>query len=232
MTKSGSTLKAARILGLCLGLGLAATATSGCSSIGSALGLEKTAPDEFAVVTKAPLVIPPDFSLRPPQPGAARPNEQSPSSAASTAVFQTAGNEVAPATQTEGEKELIALAGADDTDGSIRQIVEEDYAVSTAPRKTMLGRLAFWRKNETEAAPPEVAGSADKAAQEAKERYVEREKRKTFSERIFFWRKSDKDEDSKDAEETSDEETTDEGTQSSTNDEFLTPEIVEDNNQD
>ena len=36
----------------------------------SAAGLTKKSPDEFAVTTKAPLVIPPDFNLRPPMPGA------------------------------------------------------------------------------------------------------------------------------------------------------------------
>lgn len=35
-------------------------------------GLDRDRPDEFAVARQAPLVIPPDFSLVPPQPGAAR----------------------------------------------------------------------------------------------------------------------------------------------------------------
>jgi hypothetical protein len=34
----------------------------------------KRAPDEFAVVKRAPLIVPPDFDLRPPDPGAPRPN--------------------------------------------------------------------------------------------------------------------------------------------------------------
>ena len=34
------------------------------------LGLKKKAPDEFAVVRNAPLSLPPNFSLRPPKPGA------------------------------------------------------------------------------------------------------------------------------------------------------------------
>ena len=42
----------------------------GCDSIRSAAGVSKSAPDEFAVVTKAPLIIPPDYNLRPPKPGA------------------------------------------------------------------------------------------------------------------------------------------------------------------
>lgn len=35
-------------------------------------GLDRDRPDEFAVARQAPLVIPPDFALVPPQPGAAR----------------------------------------------------------------------------------------------------------------------------------------------------------------
>ncbi len=38
-------------------------------------GLTRDAPDEFQVTTRAPLSMPPDFSLRPPQPGAQRPQE-------------------------------------------------------------------------------------------------------------------------------------------------------------
>ena len=36
--------------------------------------MSKRAPDEFAVVRRAPLIVPPDFDLRPPDPGAPRPN--------------------------------------------------------------------------------------------------------------------------------------------------------------
>jgi Protein of unknown function (DUF3035) len=49
----------------------------GCTDLKRSIGLEKTSPDEFAVESRAPLTIPPDFELRPPQPGAARPQEKS-----------------------------------------------------------------------------------------------------------------------------------------------------------
>src|SRR5208283_2153883 len=49
----------------------------GCGDFKRAVGLEKTSPDEFAVESRAPLTIPPDFDLRPPQPGAPRPQEKS-----------------------------------------------------------------------------------------------------------------------------------------------------------
>jgi hypothetical protein len=52
-------------------------ALSGCSSIKQAVGLEPTMPNEFAVESNPPLTIPPDFNLRPPEPGAPRPQEES-----------------------------------------------------------------------------------------------------------------------------------------------------------
>ncbi|QIG78413.1 DUF3035 domain-containing protein [Stakelama tenebrarum] len=45
-----------------------AVLVSGCGSS----GLNRDRPDEFAVSRQAPLVIPPDYSLVPPRPGAAR----------------------------------------------------------------------------------------------------------------------------------------------------------------
>ena len=49
----------------------------GCSDFKRTIGIDKTSPDEFAVESRAPLTIPPDFDLRPPQPGASRPQEKS-----------------------------------------------------------------------------------------------------------------------------------------------------------
>src|SRR5712672_3034459 len=39
----------------------------GCTSIRQMVGLDRVGPDEFAVESRAPLTIPPDFELRPPQ---------------------------------------------------------------------------------------------------------------------------------------------------------------------
>jgi hypothetical protein len=48
----------------------------GCAqgTVQDALGMGKRAPDEFAVVKRAPLIVPPEYDLRPPDPGAPRPN--------------------------------------------------------------------------------------------------------------------------------------------------------------
>ena len=51
---------------------IAAAGLAGCNSTSQALGLSKVTPDEFRIVTKAPLVVPPDYALRPPSPSEAR----------------------------------------------------------------------------------------------------------------------------------------------------------------
>jgi hypothetical protein len=59
---------------------------SACTDFKRAIGIEKTSPDEFAVEQRAPLTIPPDFDLRPPAPGAPRPQEVSPTQKARQVV--------------------------------------------------------------------------------------------------------------------------------------------------
>lgn len=56
-----------------------------CGSSGGILGRER--PDEFAVQRQAPLVVPPDFNLTPPAPGAPRPAEGTASEQALETLF-------------------------------------------------------------------------------------------------------------------------------------------------
>ena len=72
--------KSYKIALVALGAGLLAS----CGSSG-VLGRER--PDEFAVQRQAPLVIPPDFALTPPQPGAPRPAEGTAAQQALDALF-------------------------------------------------------------------------------------------------------------------------------------------------
>jgi hypothetical protein len=62
----------------------------GCTGFRQAIGLDRVGPDEFAVESRAPLTIPPEFDLRPPQPGAPRPQEASAADKARK-VIDTAG---------------------------------------------------------------------------------------------------------------------------------------------
>jgi hypothetical protein len=75
MIRSGSAVVGRFGLPLLAGAGLSLLVLPGCSDLRLALGMERVGPDEFAVESRAPLLIPPDFNLRPPQPGAPRPQE-------------------------------------------------------------------------------------------------------------------------------------------------------------
>jgi hypothetical protein len=63
---------------------------AGCTDFRQMLGIDRVGPDEFAVEARAPLTIPPEFDLRPPQPGAPRPQEATAADKARK-VIDTAG---------------------------------------------------------------------------------------------------------------------------------------------
>jgi hypothetical protein len=128
------TVKAILVVALC------ATALGGCSGLRAMAGLQKKSPDEFAVTTKAPLVIPPDFNLRPPMPGAPPTNQLDPSSNAEQALFsgtsdpQTVANGMR-GNYTPAEKLLLANAGAQKTDPGVRvKLTADERTVQNANR--------------------------------------------------------------------------------------------------
>jgi hypothetical protein len=133
---------------------VAAVGLAGCTSTRKALGMNKVTPDEFRIVTKAPLVVPPDFSLRPPAPGEPRPQELQPESAARTALLGQREAEV----RSEGEKMLVAKAGADRADPLIRYVVDDEFGDVAHKDKSFADRVMFWRGDKTPAAPA-AAGS-------------------------------------------------------------------------
>ena len=100
-------------------LGLAALAAIGMASCSS-----MNTPDEFRVVRKAPLTVPPEYNLRPPALGVTRPQELQPEAQARVAVF---GVDVAQSAS-DGEKLFIAAAGGDATERTIRNQVDFDNA--------------------------------------------------------------------------------------------------------
>src|SRR3546814_12486304 len=62
---------------------------AGCSSADRIFGLDRNQPDEFAVVSRAPLSMRPEFNLRPPHPGAPRPQAGTAPQRAETVVCGT-----------------------------------------------------------------------------------------------------------------------------------------------
>lgn len=91
--------------------GMTLLALAGCGN----RGYNRARPDEFAVARQAPLVIPPDFSLVPPQPGAPRPQESG--GAAAQAVDALFG---APAPRSNSETSALNAAGRESADAGVR----------------------------------------------------------------------------------------------------------------
>lgn len=139
-------------------LGLAGLGLSGCKSTQAALGMTKVVPDEFAVVTKAPLVVPPDYALRPPSPGEPRPQELEPESAARVALL----NERAGEDRSDGERLLAAKAGADQADPLIRFVIDDEFGAIAHKDPSFADRVMFWRHGH-----PETQGAAPMTAAEA-----------------------------------------------------------------
>ncbi|MDP2123235.1 MAG: DUF3035 domain-containing protein [Parvibaculum sp.] len=135
-----------RRAGLVAALTLSLTACGG-GSLSDTLGYGKSAPDEFTIVTKAPLVMPPDFSLRPPQPGAPRPQEVLPSAGAQRALIgDVEASDLAAQDVTAGERGLLASTGADAADPRIRQVVNTETRSLIEQDKTFVDDVIFWRK--------------------------------------------------------------------------------------
>ncbi|BBC71376.1 conserved hypothetical protein [Altererythrobacter sp. B11] len=78
--------------------------------------MSRERPDEFAVQRQAPLVVPPDFRLEPPAPGAPRPTEGTAAEQALDALF---GDQAPKFSQAEA----AALQRAGEADSGIRSSV-------------------------------------------------------------------------------------------------------------
>ena len=94
-----------------------------CGAGGGVFNRER--PDEFAVQRQAPLVVPPDFTLTPPAPGAPRPTEGTSSEQALEAIFG------GPAPRSRIEASVIDRAGS--SAPSIRSTVG-DTATNTVAK--------------------------------------------------------------------------------------------------
>lgn len=118
---------------------------SGCESIRNFVA-GKEPPDEFAVVTKAPLIIPPDYNLKPPKPGVAPLNQASPTQSAEAALYSADPKAVASTiggSYSEGEKMLLAQTGAASASDAIRQQIAADNSNQQSADENFTDQLLF-----------------------------------------------------------------------------------------
>lgn len=128
---------------------VAAASLSACSETRRLLGQDKAPPDEFAVVSRAPLSLPPNYALRPPSPGSSRPQEVTTRDQARQTVF---GQKALQATQpiattgrSPGEVAFLKKAGADQAQPDIRATVNRETSALIEADKNFTDKLIFWR---------------------------------------------------------------------------------------
>jgi len=135
-------------------LTLALIGLSACGDLKTTLGINRKGPDEFTVVAKAPLILPPDFSLRPPEPGALRPQETNPSALAASALTGRQALTLSEQRQTQtagasrGEIAMLRQAGADKADPNIRQTIREEATLLAERDKNFTDKLLFWKLDD------------------------------------------------------------------------------------
>ncbi|MGB0681894.1 MAG: DUF3035 domain-containing protein [Magnetovibrionaceae bacterium] len=145
-------------------VGTALVALGACEGTKQALVGTTEGPDEFAVYSRAPLSLPPDFNLRPPAPGAERPQADNPRATARQILLRERkepARRAAPQGATPGVQALLRSTGADLADPTVRQTINQETTNIAQEELTVTERLMFW-DNER------VAGSIVDAEAEQK----------------------------------------------------------------
>lgn len=119
-----------------------------CGTVRETLGIEgSSGPDEFDVATAPPLAIPPDFTLRPPEPGAARPQAVNPADTArelltGSAATASSDDTVNVPAASNVEDSLVSNLGTKSTTGPaaapISAVEQLDVLDETAKAKAAL----------------------------------------------------------------------------------------------
>lgn len=133
----------------------ALAALSACSSVKKELGVGRNSPDEFTVVKRAPLSLPPDYDLRPPASGTA------PAAATATGSARAAvlGSATSDAPQGSAEEQLLRKMGAQNADPDVRAAIAQDNGYIALRNKSVADKLIFWEEDAEAPADKDIPGS-------------------------------------------------------------------------
>ena len=130
---------------------LSALALSACTDSsnvrkGTVLGFGQQIPDEFTVITRKPLNVPPGFSLRPPKGG-----EIAQANTKATDVTEIIWNKEKKTTTVKGdvspsELDLLVQAGATNTDDNVRAMLEQENTTLAMANRTLADKIIFGPK--------------------------------------------------------------------------------------
>lgn len=132
-------------------------ALTACGSVKRELGVDRNSPDEFMVVKRAPLSLPPDYNLRPPSDSAETRTSIAAPATAKTAEEVVLGKQEKNASQGSSEKALLEKLSAASASPDIRRQIEEDNGYISFKNRSVSDKLIFWA---------DEAPSADKEVEE------------------------------------------------------------------
>jgi hypothetical protein len=120
-------------------------ALQGCGSVKKTLGIDRDAPDEFAVTPSIqPLDMPPDFFVLPqPNPGAPRPQDIAATNARSEQFLGAQQDEEA---LSPGQEALLEMAGAEENQDKIAAELDKESNIERAKGKPILESLGIKKK--------------------------------------------------------------------------------------
>lgn len=121
-----------------------------CSDVKKEIGLGRNSPDEFSVVTRAPLSMPPEYDLTPPKTAEAADKTSPAAEEAKTLIFKTEVPTAAPAGESSAEAALLQQAGATVADDNIRLAIDREAGQVDVKDPYLGRRLMFWKNGEVE----------------------------------------------------------------------------------
>lgn len=146
-----------------------------CDSVKRQVGVGRHSPDEFAVVKRAPLTLPPEYSLRPPSPDYIPPASEATQQARSVLMGST--SDVAAGS---AEQAFLNRAGAQAADPDIRAAINRDNGYIALQNRTVAEKLIFWGDGEVDQS--KMPTSVVDAAAEAERLQKNREEGKSANE--------------------------------------------------
>lgn len=136
-----------KLSGVCAVLAVT-VALSACESARKVIGNTKEAPDEFVIYERPPLSVPPEFALRPPEPGTVRPQAITPTDQARAALLNQSATVRTERTidpnLSDGLNAMMNLTGANLADPSIRRVVNAETTLLAKEDQRLADKLIFW----------------------------------------------------------------------------------------
>ena len=132
---------------------------SGCSNVRDALGQNKKSPDEFAILARAPLSVPPNFSLRVPNKGMERPQEPSSRNMGRDLIFKKSNLERGKDSKSNSSS-IRGLLGTNKANPKIREIINAETKSMVFEDKLVLDKLLSWKKPSEDGVLVDAAAEA------------------------------------------------------------------------